>query len=279
MPFIAGLKKIWRISLNKKIINIIIGLTLLFTIFSGCLDKSESIENSDLTNNLPPMAKITAPCEAYFGENIEFDASNSYDADGKIVSYSWDLGDGENIQGSKITHSYKFENNFLIEYPLIYPVTLFIKDNKGTLIATTYQIKIYPKEYRFYLNFKELTAEKPSFSKDKIDSFIYTLENPIIINKCTWNATLYLEKPLFVFIKKLTLTLYDSDGKVITNLYEKLGIGIFWKEKMVKLNEEIKEEVEFESLKIEIHSFSLVPRINIIYGGEKASNICFDFSN
>ena len=277
--FIAKLKISWRMNLNKKIINIMIWLTIIFIVFSGCLNKSESIENSDLTNNVPPMAKITAPYEAYFGENIEFDASNSYDVDGKITSYTWDFGDGENIKGSKITHSYKFENNFLIEYPLIYPVTLFIKDNKGTLIATTHQIKIYPKEYRFYLNFNGLTAEKPSFSKDKINFFIYRLENPIIINKCTWSTTLYLEKPLFVLIKKLTLTLYTSDGKVITNLDEKLGIGIFWKEKIVKLNREIKEEVEFESLKIEIHSFFLAPKINIIYGGEKASNICFDFSN
>lgn len=265
--------------MNKKIIYIIISLILIFTTFSGCLNKSESIENSDLKDNLPPTAKIIAPYEAYFGENIEFDASNSYDSDGKIISYSWDFGDGENIEGIKVCHSYKFENNFFIKYPLIYPITLLIKDNKGTLIATTYQIKIYPKEYKFYLNLNGLTAEKPIFFKDKINSFIYELENPIIVKKCIWNVTLYLKKPLFLLIKKIILTFYDHQGEVITNKEEKSSIRIFWKEKIVKLNGEIKKEVEFKSLKIEIHSFSLIPRINIIYGGEKASYICFDFSN
>jgi len=276
---IEDLKIIWSIKLNKKIINIIISLILIFITLSGCLDRSESIENSDLTDNIPPIAKISGPYEAYFGENIEFDASNSYDLDGKIVSYTWDFGDGEIFQGGKITHLFKFENNFLIKYPLIYPVTLFIKDNKGTMIATTHQIKIYPKEYKFYLSFNELTAEKPPFYKGKVNSLIYKLENPVKIKSCSWNATIYLEKPLFSLAKKLTITLYNSEGKEISKVDKKLGVNIFWKEKMVVLNEDVQEEIEFELIKLEIHSFSLISRIKIIYGGEEASNICFNFSD
>ena len=263
--------------MNKKIICII--CYLIFTTLSGCLNKSSTVENSGLTDNKPPIAKITAPFEAYFWENIIFDASNSYDSDGKITSYSWDFGDGEKIDGIKVSHKYKFENNFYIKYPLIYPITLFIKDNKGTLIATTYQIKISPKEYKFYLNKNELTADKPVFCKDKIKSYIYELENPIFIKKCIWNTTLYLFKPLFLLIRKIKLTFYDQKGEVITIKEEKSGFKIFWKEKIVKLNGEIKKEVEFKSLKIEIQSFSIIPRINIIYGGEKASYLSFDFSN
>ena len=263
--------------MNKKIICII--CYLIFTTLSGCLNKSESIEKNYLIDNLPPIAKIIGPDKAYFGESIKFDASNSYDSDGKIISYSWDFGDGENIEGIKVSHSYKFENDFFIKYPIIYPVTLLIKDNKGTAIATTYQINIYPKEYKFYFTPNELAAEKPLFFKDNINSNIYELKSSIIIQKCIWNATLYLEKPLLLRIKKITLTFYDEKEEVLTIKEEKFGFNKFWKEKIVKLNGEIKKEIQFKSLKIEILSFSLIPRINIIYGGEKASFICFDFSD
>jgi len=265
--------------LNKKIILIVICLIIIFTSFSGCLNNPKSVKNNNLTGNLPPIAKIIAPYEAYFEENIEFDASNSYDSDGKIISYFWDFGDGENIEGIKVSHSYKFENNFLIIYPIIYPVTLLIKDNKGSSTAKTYQIKVYPKNYKFYLNINGLTTEKPIFSMDKINSIIYELDASIIIKKCNWIASLYLQKPLFLLIKKITITFYDYKGKEITYKEEIFGISLFWKEKLVSLDGQIKEEVEFKSLKLEIHSFLIKPKINILYGGEKASNICFDFSN
>jgi len=265
--------------LSKKIISILTISIILFIILSGCLNKSESTENSDISNNLPPIAKIIAPNKAYFGENIEFDASNSFDLDGKIVLYSWNFGDGENVEGIKVSHSYELENNYFIEYPLIYPVILLIKDNKGTLIATTHQIKVYPGEYKFYLNFNGLIAEKPIFFEDKINSFIYNLEEPICLNKCIWSLTLYLEKPLFAPINKITITLYSSIGEKIIIKQQKFGIIKFWKEKNIKLSGEINKEIEFKSLKIEIHSFSFKPKINIVYGGEKASFISFDFMN
>lgn len=265
--------------LNKKFIYIFINLILIFSLFSGCLNKTEYVKESDLLDNIPPIAKIFAPYEAYFGDNVEFDASNSYDLDGKITSYSWNFGDEENIEGIKINHSFKFENNFFIKYPLIYPVTLFIKDNKGSLSATTYLIKIYPKEYKFYLCSNGLSAEKPLSSMEKIKSFVYRLENPIIIKKCSWYVTLYLEKPLLLSIKKLTLTLYDSKEEVICSNKVKFGISIFWKEKTVMIGGEIKDEVEFKSLKIEINSYSFLSKTKIIYGGEKSSFINFDFSN
>jgi len=264
--------------LNKKIIYIFITLILILNIFSGCLNKSNSVENSDISNNIPPIAKIIAPKKAYFEENIEFDASNSNDPDGKIVLYSWDFGDGEITQGVKVNHLYKFENNFFIEYPLIYPVILLIKDNKGTLIATTYQIKLYPKEYKFYLNYKDLAIEKPIFSKHKGSSFIYNLESPITLNKCKWDVILYLQKSLLTPVKKIIITLYNYKGEIIVCKKEKLGFNIIWKERIIKLSGEINKEIEFISLKIEIQGFLLIPKINLLYGGEKSSYICFNFN-
>ena len=263
--------------MNKKIIYILIILILIFNVFSGCLNESNSVENSNISNNIAPIAKIIAPKKAYFEENIEFDASNSNDPDGKIVSYTWDFGDGEITQGVKVNHLYKFENNFFIEYPLIYPVILLIKDNKGTLIATTYQIKLYPKEYKFYLNYNDLAIDKPIFSKHRGNSFIYNLEDPITLNKCKWDVILYLQKPLLAPTKKIIMTLYNSKGEIIVYKNEKLGFNIFWKERIIKLRGEINKEIEFISLKIEIQGILLIPKINLLYGGEKSSYICFNF--
>gem|GEM_PF-5372563 len=57
------------------------------------------------------------------GEEIEFDASRSYDIDGKIVSYYWDLGDGTTSTKIKLTHAYSKEGT--------YTVKLKVKDNDG----------------------------------------------------------------------------------------------------------------------------------------------------
>lgn len=55
------------------------------------------------------------------GEVIQFDASESYDPDGTIVSYLWDFGDGTNGSGVTVGHSYA-DNG-------AYPVTLTVKDD------------------------------------------------------------------------------------------------------------------------------------------------------
>jgi hypothetical protein len=57
------------------------------------------------------------------GEDVTFDASNSYDPDGTIVSYTWDFGDGTTGTGMVATHSYAEEDD--------YTVTLEVMDNDG----------------------------------------------------------------------------------------------------------------------------------------------------
>ena len=62
----------------------------------------------------------------YFGdieEEIQFDASNSFDAENEIIQYYWDFGDGTNDTGVTVTHAYTQQG--------IYPVTLIITDNGG----------------------------------------------------------------------------------------------------------------------------------------------------
>ncbi len=57
------------------------------------------------------------------GEQITFDASNSFDPEENIVSYNWDFGDGTNGTGVTTTHTYSQQG--------IYPVSLIVTDSEG----------------------------------------------------------------------------------------------------------------------------------------------------
>ena len=65
--------------------------------------------------NISPVAvagddKIATP-----DENILFDASASSDADGRIIKYNWDFGDGNFDSGVRVRHSYKKPGKYLVQ--------------------------------------------------------------------------------------------------------------------------------------------------------------------
>jgi len=76
--------------------------------------------------NLPPVAKFTESAETvYTGEVISFNASESYDPDGNIISYFWDFGDGTNATDVLLAeHAYAEDGN--------YAVILTVTDNDGS---------------------------------------------------------------------------------------------------------------------------------------------------
>jgi PKD repeat protein len=77
--------------------------------------------------NFPPVAVIKAPSLITINP-VQFDASQSYDSDGKILQYFWSFGDGKTGTGQKIKHSFV--------KPGSYTVTLKIKDDSKTVSQT-----------------------------------------------------------------------------------------------------------------------------------------------
>lgn len=87
-----------------------------------CLEKEFKIiaDNSGVEDNIfinlkvlhqksSPIADFTAvPVEGVTPLLVIFDASNSEDFDGQIVSYAWDFGDGETANGKFLEHLYSF---------------------------------------------------------------------------------------------------------------------------------------------------------------------------
>jgi PKD repeat protein len=56
--------------------------------------------------NRPPVADAGPDLTANQKSTITLDGSRSYDLDGTIVSYAWELGDGSTWQGALVTHAY-----------------------------------------------------------------------------------------------------------------------------------------------------------------------------
>jgi hypothetical protein len=80
--------------------------------------------------NIAPVANTNGPYYGVVDQDIEFNASNSYDPDGFIIHYGWSFGDGETGEGETLTHHYAHAG--------LYQVTLQVIDNLGVLdIALT----------------------------------------------------------------------------------------------------------------------------------------------
>ncbi|MCG2825437.1 MAG: PKD domain-containing protein [Thermoplasmatales archaeon] len=85
-------------------------------------------------NNLAPIASAGNDMTFYTLENIIFNASASYDSDGYIINYIWDLGDGNTSYGIEVNHAYL--NNG------VYKVTLMVGDDDGATAVDTIQVTV-----------------------------------------------------------------------------------------------------------------------------------------
>ena len=89
--------------------------------------------------NLPPEAVIEADATAVKpGQEIIFDGSGSSDADGYLIDFQWDLGDGSTDLGDTITHSYA--------EPGLYLVTLRVTDDAGAVSDATVEVTVEDDE-------------------------------------------------------------------------------------------------------------------------------------
>ncbi len=96
-------------------------VTLTVTDDDGATGSATATKN---VLNRPPVALFTGNATTVMqNEAIDFDASESYDPDGTIVSYSWDFGDGTTVTGVTVDHAYSEDGN--------YTVTLTVTDDDG----------------------------------------------------------------------------------------------------------------------------------------------------
>ncbi len=85
-------------------------------------------------NDSAPQAPVASFTSTSNNLNVLFDASGSTDADGSIMSYSWNFGDGSSGSGINASHSYTSTGS--------YTVVLTIEDNDGLLNSTEQLITV-----------------------------------------------------------------------------------------------------------------------------------------
>ncbi len=77
----------------------------------------------DPPGNQDPIADAGGPYNAITGNSVSLDGTGSSDADGSIVSYAWDFGDGSNGSGATPSHTYASAGS--------YTATLTVTDDEG----------------------------------------------------------------------------------------------------------------------------------------------------
>jgi hypothetical protein len=120
-------------SLAKKVVKMLIEENILELTVTDIKEATASATKTIIVTeslNQPPIASFTAnlrigtvPLEIYF------DASNSYDPDGNIISYAWDFKDGNIGSGETINHTFSSSGS--------YKVGLTVTDNKGVTSSAT----------------------------------------------------------------------------------------------------------------------------------------------
>jgi len=98
--------------------------TVVLTVkdFSGAVNNKSSDTVSIRINNSPTaiIGNDIITCSSL----ISFDASDSFDPDGDLLTYNWDFGDGTPLtNGIKVSHEYKTKGSF--------PVVLTVDDRTG----------------------------------------------------------------------------------------------------------------------------------------------------
>jgi subtilisin family serine protease len=81
--------------------------------------------------NQPPVAAFTPSCT---GLSCTFDASDSSDLDGSIVSFAWDFGDGNMGSGETTSHTYAADSTYTVE--------LTVTDNEGATGTTSQDVTV-----------------------------------------------------------------------------------------------------------------------------------------
>ena len=90
---------------------------------------------SPVTGNQSPTASFTAnPTSGVAPLVVSFNASNSSDSDGSIISYAWDFKDGSTGSGQTINHTFSSIGS--------YSVKLTVTDDKGATGSTTKTITV-----------------------------------------------------------------------------------------------------------------------------------------
>jgi PKD repeat protein len=100
------------------------------------LVNSRQVSTRTVHVNRPPHAAAGPDQATCPGDTVSFDATDSTDPDGALVSYHWDFGDGSTVEGAEVDH--------VFAKPGTYRVTLTATDDAAsTCSSTSDQLEVF----------------------------------------------------------------------------------------------------------------------------------------
>ncbi|WP_088329104.1 S8 family serine peptidase [Lacimicrobium sp. SS2-24] len=102
----------------------------------GLINAQAAVEYAmNIGSFIAPVAQISTSSDSVpYGESVSLSAVNSYDSDGSIVAYQWQLGDGTFSSLPELTHVYTEAGN--------YQVSLTVTDNDGLTSSASTNITV-----------------------------------------------------------------------------------------------------------------------------------------
>ena len=127
--------------------------TILRTVISGALapiydftTEDGSFDNRQIGQNAAPLAAFDVkPLDASKRGEVDFDASDSYDPDAWLISYSWDYGDGAAevyMRTPQQSNNLTAIASHVFNRSDTYTVTLKVTDNDGNSTLTSLQVPV-----------------------------------------------------------------------------------------------------------------------------------------
>jgi PKD repeat protein len=130
------------------------------------------------SNQAPSAAFSYSPTSASPGQQVTFDGSGSMDADGSIVSYQWNFGDGTSGSGAVVQHAYASSGT--------YQVRLSVIDDDGASDTAVRNITIAYAAPGLSI---QLSLPKSSYQVGEAIVIGYTLNREAYVYICEADAT------------------------------------------------------------------------------------------
>ena len=189
---------------------------------TGTYNSYTSSDQFTVTIRYLPVAVIhtsTTEPRAYL-DSVHFDASDSYDRDGTIVSYEWDFGDGHTANTIAADHIFKEGT---------YTVTLTVTDNQGFSDIATVTINSNLPKYRITNTADNSTNPKVYYYQNRLKVFWIENGSSIMMGQSddlgwTWSS------PAIIFqnaSEEITRIDMASDGEYIAIAVECSPPGYF----------------------------------------------------